>query len=246
MMTPSLFALLLFGGTGLVCGWQALQLILWVVWGRQPQSPEFAALLGASAMLVAGVVALYRLRFAAGLALLGATAVWPMYGLATADAIRQSQPTQQLSVLYVRWQPGPEPLSLEYSSPALFQRPVLRLSEEELAILEEAGVSGRLILDEGRHTGSGPPARVIIVATRPVASQVELRQPDRTTVVYLQELEADEWAKLPPGAPTVDRTIRLEPANQTPFQTWDQIEMMHGGRFGGTAFVWPTPDLSGR
>jgi hypothetical protein len=245
-MTPRLFSLLLFGGTGLVCGWQALQLILWAVWGRQPQLTEFAALLGASAILVAAVVTLYRPQFAAGLALLGATAVWPMYGLGMADAIRQAEPTQQLSVLYVRWQPGPEPLSVEYTEPALLQRPAPKLSDEELAMLEEAGISGRLVLDQGRQTGSGPPARVIIVATRQVGSQVELRQPDRTTLVYLQEPEGDKWAKLPPGAPTVDRTIRLEPANHTVFQTWDQIEMVRGGRFGGTAFVWPTPELPDR
>jgi hypothetical protein len=253
---------LVFGTTGAVVGWGALKAISWAAWGRAPHPTEFAALLGSSAVLVAALVSLIRPRHGAALALAGALAIWPMYGFAVADTVRTSQESEELAVVYLRWHPGPEPLTVEYAGigrgPAIgpptpstsagadwpLTGSVLRLSVSDIELLRHAGVSGRVVVVGSRTIGSGPPARAIIVAHDQVPGRVELLQPWRTTVAYVQGARGDAWSRVPKDVPTSARTIRLDPASHTTLHTWDSIETLTGARVGGTAFVWasPSPD----
>lgn len=72
-------------------------------------------------------------------------------------------------------------------------------------------------------------------AQRPVLEAVELPQPRRTAVIYLQDEHG--WRAYPQDVPTISRGIHLSPAPHTMRETWYRVDVV-GAYTSGTAFVW--------
>ncbi|HXE56758.1 MAG TPA: hypothetical protein VNK43_02050, partial [Gemmatimonadales bacterium] len=139
---------------------------------------------------------------------------------------------QALEVVFVRWEPSTA--DLHVAAGAL---PATTLRPEELERLRDAGVRGRLVVQGSILHGRGPGARAIVVLQRQLAAPVELRQPDRADVIYLQSRNG--WRTLPtPGVPTVDRVIRLGIAPHDSATTTYAIEHADRTVSEGAGFVW--------
>jgi hypothetical protein len=115
--------------------------------------------------------------------------------------------------------------------------------------IEAAGLTGELsIYTANNRYGSGKKSHVSIVMQRPVTDVVELKEPDASSVVYVQGDHG--WRMFPADAPTLKRTIRLEPLPYdssrpgTYPQTSVMVELSMGARQGFGVW-WRTPD-SGR
>jgi len=76
----------------------------------------------------------------------------------------------------------------------------------------------------------GRPARAIVLIRHPTYRPVYLPQPDRTTMIYVQDTE--RWRWYPSTAPTLPRTIRLTPGDR---QTLVEVVRADGAR----EVVWP-------
>ncbi len=61
--------------------------------------------------------------------------------------------------------------------------------------------------------GKGKNSLAILVVRIPVTKEIALPEPDRSTVVYVQESEI--WDKKPPEAPTLRRSIEITPLGPT-------------------------------
>jgi hypothetical protein len=87
--------------------------------------------------------------------------------------------------------------------------------------LVEPGVSGSSATGAADHT-----ARMLVVVTAPVNTEVRLRVPRGVSVVYVQQ--GNSWAMFPLDAPTLKDRIRLAP----------------GSKPTEIRFAWPGADLS--
>jgi len=94
----------------------------------------------------------------------------------------------------------------------------IRIDETEAASLRKralgsirglAGQNGNYRVASLWRTGEGAKALAVIVIPDQVRQKVRLRQPEGTTVVYVQG--ATGWLRLPPGAPTLARYIVVGP-----------------------------------
>jgi hypothetical protein len=141
-----------------------------------------------------------------------------------------------LTHVYLRWFPGPEFLSLTPQPPeSLLHR--YEPTAEEMRLLWDAGLTGHLELRGGRSGQFGLPARVLVVMQKQVNKEVELEVPEEGTVIYVQR--DDHWEKLPPGAKTVKRKLRVVPQlPERPDITLVSEEREGGGVLGGSAFGW--------
>lgn len=134
---------------------------------------------------------------------------------------------QTLAVVLVQWRTGPESLT----------EPKGRLYSEELARLKATGATGQLIVNSTLISKAGDgAARAVIVMQRPFESPVELRQPDGTTVIHLQD--ATGWKMIPPDAPTRREGIRLTSAQEDPAQIRVEAKQACHTLSGGTYFNW--------
>jgi hypothetical protein len=77
----------------------------------------------------------------------------------------------------------------------------------------------------------------------PVEEPVELKEPDGTTVVYVQH--GKDWLSYPPDTPTLKRTIRIEPDTDKPNQSSVGVELATGARQGFGVW-WLGNDQRGR
>jgi hypothetical protein len=140
-----------------------------------------------------------------------------------------------LTHVYLRWLPGSQSLSLAPQPPgSLFTN---EPTAEEMRLLRDAGLTGRLELQGGQSGQFGLPARVLLVLQRQVDEEVALEAPEEGTVIYLQRDE--RWEKLPPEAKTVNRKLRVGPQlPERPDITLVSEEREGGGVLGGSAFGW--------
>jgi hypothetical protein len=140
-----------------------------------------------------------------------------------------------LTHVYVRWLPGSQSLSLAPQPPGSLH--TNEPTAEEMRLLWDAGLTGRLELQGGRSGQFGLPARVLVVMQKQVDKEVELEASEEGTVIYLQR--DDHWEKLPPGAKTVKRKLRVGPQlPERPDITLVSEEREGGGVLGGSAFGW--------
>jgi len=126
------------------------------------------------------------------------------------------------------------------SSTMVVEDPRGLTSNDEKELLRQADFSGKVVIEgaSASNTTQSPLARVLVVADGPIQSRVRLRQPDGTTVAYIQTAEG--FRMIPANARTLDRGIELWPSEGNPKITMFSVEMAGGGgrSSGGTAFVW--------
>lgn len=234
-----MFPFVLYLLAGLGTGFSALRRLLWVVWGAPIHPVPLLAFAGSLTLIGAAVISLTRPRLAARLALLATVPIWSFYVVAlvspfetiTGDIPDKPDPT--MDVLFVQWKPGPEPLKVTSCWPED------GLTNEELDQLKATGLRGRLTIVTHSPPATDKRNRAVVVMHRQLDSAVELFQPDRTTVIYVQE--GSDWRKIPFGARTARQMISLEIATHTPAHTWYYVTLMNGAREGGTAFRWDEP-----
>jgi hypothetical protein len=140
-----------------------------------------------------------------------------------------NRPQPSLEVLLVRVVPGPQPLSPASRDSAL--------TGDELELLQSLGLRGRIHFGALGTNGPLPAqARALIVFTGPLRAGVELRQPDRVNVIYVQR--GEEWRMYPPDAPTTRDRIKLLPSKAAPEKIEGVVEPARGKP---AAFSWYPP-----
>lgn len=157
-----------------------------------------------------------------------------------------------LTVIRIRWLPGPQDLEYEPApddlrnprpqlSPdmAYLNRPTPEINSAELEILRKSGLRGRLEWQGGDPGMFGLPARVILIAQRRVAAEVRLLVPQEGSVIYTQNRET--WERLGSGR-LAERSLRIHPQSpEVPWITSVTIELEDGGTQGGAGWVWQHP-----
>ena len=107
------------------------------------------------------------------------------------------------------WNPTASPLVIQQPAQSP-NTPSTRLSARDVKQIEAAGLraSCRFTL-RTTAMGAAGKSHVTIVMQRPVTDAIELKEPDATSIVYVQGDHG--WKIFPADAPTLKRTIRLEP-----------------------------------
>jgi TPR repeat protein len=107
----------------------------------------------------------------------------------------------------------------------------------EMAALRAAGLTGTL-----RPTGGGvryrlgPKARALIVLDHRITSQVRLKQPRHTNVIYVQR--GAGWLLLPANAPLLDRPIVVSPQSDASQYTLAGVQDVDGSITSGGCAAW--------
>ena len=137
---------------------------------------------------------------------------------------------QELEVIAIKWQPGPELLTnLEVLG--------INLSDRDLAQLKAIGLAGQVAYAGSGTHGEGRHARALIVMQHQLTEPINLPQPDGVKVIYIQS--EDGWKMYPSDAPTLQRSIRLWADERDPTRaTRYSVEHADGSRQGGTLFTW--------
>jgi hypothetical protein len=226
-------AMLLGGASGAV--WTYLVAILLGPWIGAFSVPVFACWVagGASGMIAAaGGCFDMRPRLIAVesavivlICLITAMGADPLY-----NALSRNQ---SLEVVFVKWKPSFQALSSRQLIPEYDK---YRLTDSEMFELESVGLTGELTVVGAAKHGSGKHSCAVIIMQHQITDAVELLQPDRAEVIYLQD--GNEWKMYPPDAPTLRRVIRLEVAPISPRNTQCLVELSYGARQGGLAFSW--------
>ncbi|HWB99694.1 MAG TPA: tetratricopeptide repeat protein [Bryobacteraceae bacterium] len=153
-----------------------------------------------------------------------------------------------LTILRIRWFPGPQELTYEPAPDSLRNPPVPPpqglppnppipdLTKEELEMLRKDGLRGKLVWQGGEAGRFGLPARATLIARAPVTEEVALAMPRQGSLIYIQE--ARNWRTLGAGDPG-KRTLRIHPQSpEMPWITGITLEMEDGGSQGTTGWVW--------
>ena len=157
-----------------------------------------------------------------------------------------------LTVIKIRWFPGPQNLEYEpvpddlrnprlQPSPdmAYLNRPTPDINSAELETLRKSGLRGRLVWQGGDPGMFGLPARVILIAQRRVAAEVRLLVPQEGSVIYAQNRET--WERFG-GGRLAERSLRIHPQSpEVPWITSVTIELEGGGTQGTSGWVWERP-----
>ena len=220
----------------------------WAVWGAGVSITEYVSLLGSLILVASAAVSSSKRTFAARLAFIGAAAVWSFYLPAILGFASARLNDQELGLAVLLWTPATSPLVIQQPAQSP-NTPSTRLSARDVEQIEAVGLRGELsVYTANDRYGSGKKSHVTIVMQRPVTDVVELKEPDATSVVYVQSDHG--WRLFPAEAPTLKRTIRLEPVPYDPNwpgaypQTSVMVELSTGARQGFGVW-WRTPD-SGR
>ena len=229
----------LFAVTGIATFINVWQYAVWAIWGRQTHATELASLLGSLGLIVAAVITLRWPRLGARVAIAGLVANWSFFAYAIPTLAEQELVKQRIEVVFVRWTQGPQPLTVgQLPSAERAPLPQGPLTETDLQRLSSAGLSGTVSVSGSAVFGEGDRARVLVVMSRQLATTpVELKQPDRTDGIYLQD--GSDWRRVPAEVRLSRLGLRLEIASHTRLQTWYSLELPDGARVGGTAFIWP-------
>jgi len=157
-----------------------------------------------------------------------------------------------LSVIEIRWLPGPRDLEYQPApddlrnprpqpSPdmAYLNRPTPEINSAELETLRKSGLRGRLLWQGGEPGMFGLPARIILIAQRPVVAEMRLLVPQEGSVIYIQNSEA--WQRLGSGR-LAERSLLIHPQSpEVPWNTMVTIELEDGGTQGTSGWVWERP-----
>jgi hypothetical protein len=107
----------------------------------------------------------------------------------------------------------------------------------EMAALQASGVTGILKpTGEGVRHRMGPKARALIILDHRITSEVRLKQPRHTNVIYMQRETG--WLLLPEDAPLLDRPIILSPQSDAPQYTLEGVQDVDGSVTSGSCATW--------
>jgi hypothetical protein len=113
-------------------------------------------------------------------------------------------------------------------------------NDAEMDALRTAGITGVLKPNGGgRRYHAGPKARALVVMDHPIGGPFTLKQPRRTSVIYIQAKTG--WQMIPPNAPLLDRAIRLEPQENASQFTTAFVQDVDGSETGQGCAAWPKP-----
>ena len=134
---------------------------------------------------------------------------------------------QTLTVRFLKWTPGSEPLTIETEREDA-------LSDAEVALIRAAQPTGRLlVLWSGSRHGRGPAASALILMKEPITMPVILQQPDRATALYVQD--GHGFVMHPADTKTLDREITL---SQYVGGVWCSVRIASGGKQEGPVRIW--------
>ena len=138
------------------------------------------------------------------------------------------QPKQSLQVRLIQVVSGPQDVGANRKSGGL--------TGDELNQLKSLGVTGTLQNFSGSsvsHRPFTPRASVVVVFTGDLRSRIELREPQATHVMCVQQ--GDTWTMYPPDTPTLRYKIKVWPSATNP-----RMIEVRSGAFHGT-FSWREP-----
>jgi hypothetical protein len=224
-------SLLLYLFTGIATAIPVVWALGWAVWGAGISFTEYLSLFGSLLLVISALISLANRVLAARLALVGVIAIWTFYLPGLVGVVKMRLSDQELGLSVLLWTPSASPLTIpEYP-------PNMRLSSVEIQQIKDAGITGKLstYMANGRY-GSGKKSHVTLIMQRPVNETIELKEPDATSVVYVQY--GKSWKIFPPNAPTLERTIRIEPEFGEPSQSSVMVGLASGARQGFGVW-WP-------
>jgi hypothetical protein len=193
--------------TGVVTAVPVLWALAWAVWGAGVRVSEYLSLVGSVLLLVAAGSS--RRRFAARLALVGTVAVWSFYLPGVLGLVRTRLTDQELRLTVLFWTPKASPLVIVQQK-QVPGAPDMTLSTGDIQRIKDTGITGTAsVFSANGLYGSGKKSSVILIIQGPIRGPVELREPDATSIVYLQERE--HWRMFPSNARTLERKIRISP-----------------------------------
>ena len=224
--------------TAVVTAVPVLWALGWAVWGAGVSVAEYLSLVGSLLLLAAAGSS--RRRFAARLALVGTVAVWSFYLPAVLGLVRSRLTDQELRLTVLLWTPTASPLIIVQQK-QVSGAPDMTLSTEDIQRIQDTGISGTasVYIANGLY-GSGNKSSVILIMQRPIHGPVELREPNATSIVYLQERE--HWRMFPSNSPTLERRIRISPQLDDPNQSSIMVELSTGAAQGFGVW-WPRDAL---
>lgn len=229
-------AFLLYLLTAIITALPVLFTLGWAVWGAPVSVWQYVSLLGSCLLVLAAFVSVTRRRIAARIAVVAVAAIWCFYLPAVASVVNARLTDQRLTVQVVRWKPSQQAPTVS----DVLQATNAALTTADLEQIRKLKLNGT-IENVGRVVSgtAGAESHALIVLDHPVLSRVELPEPDAVTVVYIQR--HDGWEKYPPTAPTLKRTIALQPLQpqgRDLMQTEVMVEWATGER-QGFGVVWP-------
>ena len=139
------------------------------------------------------------------------------------------QHDQTLTVIFLKWSPSGEPLAINSSSR-------IGISDEAMAVIRAAGVTGRVELVSSSVHGRGRPAAALVLMQAPLEKVVTVLQPDGGTALYVQS--RDTFRVWPEAVTTIDREIEMFPDEQNHGAVRYMVRLAGGARQGGTAMQW--------
>ncbi len=125
------------------------------------------------------------------------------------------------------------------------QQPEKPFTEEELAALNKAGVSGSLLYEGGAGGGDssllmrpeGSVAHVRVILDHDPGHEVLLPIPAHRDVIYLQR--GDTFLAFPGNGPNLPRFLSITPGTTTDPEILISTQMMDGGHSGGSCTRFP-------
>lgn len=193
------------------------------------------SLFGSCLLVVAGLFSFSQRRVAARIAVVAVVAIWSFYLPAVGSVVYARLTDQRLTLQVVRWKPSQQALAISDVLQGAKAAPTTADIEQLRALKLNGTIEGgwRQIYGTGRTN-----SHAVIVLDHPVTSRVELPEPDGVSVVYIQR--QDGWEKYPYTAPTLKRTISLQPLQSQgiPTQTEVMVELVTGAR-QGFGVLWP-------
>jgi len=225
-----LMARLLYVLTGIATAIPVIWALGWSVWGAGVSITEYLSLLGSLVLVGLGIARASRRRVAGGVALLSTAGIWSFYLPGVIGVVRSTLTNQELSLAVLLWTPTPSPLRIEQSQRTRGARD-MTLSAADIQLVQDTGISGKVSIyaANGKY-GNGKHSRAILIMQEPVQVPVELKEPDATSVIYIQE--GSRWRKFPENAPTLNRTIRITPLRDDPRQAFVMVELSTGATQG--------------
>jgi hypothetical protein len=228
---------LLYFVTGVVTAIPVMWALGWAVWGAPISPLEYVALLGSLILVISALMPSAKRRLAARVAFVGALAVWSCYLPAVVGMAKVRVTDQELSLSVFRWMPSSSALVIEDQRPTP-GFPDMRLSPIELQQIKDTGINGLVSFAASSIHGSGKKSHATLIMQRPVTAPIALKEPDGTSVVYVQE--GNDWKMFPPNEPTLQSTIRIEPMETDPNQSSVMVELATGA-LQGSGISWPKP-----
>jgi hypothetical protein len=234
---------LLYLLTGVATAIPVIWALGWAVWGAGISVTEYLSLLGSLVLVASAAVNGSRQRLSARLALFGAMAIWSFYLPGMVGIVLSRLSDQELGLSVLLWTPSASPLTIVQPG-QIPNFTDMRLTETEVRQIKQTGLTGTLsVRASNSKYGSGKKSHVILILQRPVSEVIDLKEPDATSIVYIQD--RNQWKMFPMNARTLKRTIRIEPLADDPHQTSVMVELSTGARQGFGVW-WPETELENR